>query len=109
MNENLNTINKILTATCQKIEQECGLKNSTFILSLLLNYIDTNTWKFDRGLFAKIYQMLEIIENDNDLRAVFGTIQEVNNNEKEIYIIDINGFMPCNNGRLDRKVTKGRG
>ena len=81
MNENLNTINKILTATCQKIEQECGLKNSTFILSLLLNYIDTNTWKFDRGLFAKIYQMLEIIENDNDLRAVFGTIQEVNNNE----------------------------
>lgn len=83
MNENLQKINETLTATCQKIEQECGLNNATFILSLLLIYIDTDTWTFDRGLIAKLYQMLEIIEKDEDLRAVFGTKQEVNKDENK--------------------------
>lgn len=81
MNNNLQKINEILTATCEKIEQECGLKSSTFMLTLLLIYIDPETWKFDRGLIAKIYQMLEIIENDEDLKQLMITKPEVNINE----------------------------
>ena len=81
MNNNLQKINEILTATCQKIEQECGLKSSTFMLILLLIYIDPETWKFDRSLIAKIYQALEIIEGDDNLKQIMTNAPEVNKNE----------------------------
>ena len=83
--DNLEQINKVLTAVAEKIEQLCGLKNPTFILALLLNYIDTKTWTFDRALFAKLYQIMEIIEQDADLRMLFGAEEAIKNENKSAF------------------------
>ena len=64
--------NEILTKVTNKIEEECGIKNASFLLCLILLYIDPETWVVDKTTLHHIYQAINIVENDSELREIFG-------------------------------------
>lgn len=64
--------NKILTNTMNKIEEECEIKNASFLLSLILMYIDPETWVVDKTPLNRLYQAIDIVEKDTALREAFG-------------------------------------
>ena len=62
---------EVLTNICNKIEKECGFKNAAFLVSFILLFMDTESWSFDKSYLAKIYQVIDIIEKDEDLKWLF--------------------------------------
>lgn len=70
-----------------KIEEECGLTNGAFLFLVALLFIDTTEWKIDRTKVAQFYQILEIIEKDEDLKNEFNQNQAfaaINNLQPEL-------------------------
>lgn len=64
---------EVMTNVCNKIEKECGFKNAAFLVSFILLFIDTDTWTLDKSYLAKIYQAIDIVEKDEDLKRLFST------------------------------------
>ena len=62
---------KALGKAAYKIEKECGFKNGAYFLCLALMFIDCETWTFDKSLLARIYQALDLIEHNDELKKYF--------------------------------------
>lgn len=71
MNEKTIFQTEPLTEVTAKIEQECGFKNAAFIVAFILLCIDPQTWTIDKSYLAKFYQAVDIIEKDENLKALF--------------------------------------
>ena len=61
-----------------KIEEQCGINNGAFLFLIALFFIDTKEWKCDRSMLAKFYQIIDIIEKDEDLKNEFHQNQAFN-------------------------------
>lgn len=72
----IENLNEILTNVTDKIEKECGFKNAAWITSFILLFMDTNDWKCDKSYLAKLYQAIDIIEKDEELRKIFQKKEE---------------------------------
>ena len=68
----MNNANEILTNTMNKIEQECDIKNAAFLLSLILMYIDPETWTVDKSFLTRFYRAIDIVEKDEELKKMYG-------------------------------------
>lgn len=68
----MDNTNEILTNTMNKIEQECDIKNAAFLLSLILMYIDPETWVVDKSFLARLYHAIDIVEKDEGLKKLYG-------------------------------------
>ena len=68
----MNNANEILTNTMNKIEQECDIKNAAFLLSLILMYIDPETWTVDKSFLTRLYRAIDIVEKDEELKKMYG-------------------------------------
>ena len=68
----METTNQVLTRVANEIEDKCGIKNSAFILSLILLLIDPATWEVDKSYLTRIYNAIDIVEKDAELRELFG-------------------------------------
>lgn len=77
----MNSANEALTNTMNKIEQECDIKNAAFLLSLILMYIDPETWTVDKSYLTRLYRAIDIVEKDAKLRELFGKKEQQNNKE----------------------------
>ena len=69
-----------------KIEKECGLTNGAFLFLIALLFINTSEWKINRTKLAQFYQILEIIEKDEELKNEFNQNQAfaaINNLQSE--------------------------
>lgn len=65
------TTNEVLTNITNKVEEECGIKNASFLVSLILLYIDPETWTVDKTYLNRLYQAISIIEKDEELKNFF--------------------------------------
>ena len=63
------------------MESECGLKNGAWIITLILLFIDNKNWTVDKSYLAKLYQAIDIVEKDEELKKLF---QEVKENGTEV-------------------------
>jgi hypothetical protein len=63
------------------VESECGLKNGAWIITLILLFIDNKSWSVDKSYLAKLYQAIDIVEKDEELKKLF---QEVKENGAEV-------------------------
>lgn len=63
------------------MESECGLKNGAWIITLILLFIDNKSWSVDKSYLAKLYQAIDIVEKDEELKKLF---QEVKENGAEV-------------------------
>ena len=63
------------------MESECGLKNGAWIITLILLFIDNKNWTVDKSYLAKLYQAIDIVEKDEELKKLF---QEVKENGAEV-------------------------
>ena len=77
----MDNTNEILTRVTNKIEQECDIKNAAFLLSLILMYIDSETWTVDKSFLTRLYRAIDIVEKDEKLRELFG--KKVDDNGKK--------------------------
>ena len=77
----MDNTNEALTNTMNKIEQECDIKNAAFLLSLILMYIDPETWTVDKSYLTRFYHAIDIVEKDIELRKLFG--KKVDDNGKK--------------------------
>lgn len=77
----MDNTNEALTNTMNKIEQECDIKNAAFLLSLILMYIDPETWTVDKSYLTRLYRAIDIVEKDAKLRELFGKKEQQNNKE----------------------------
>lgn len=68
----MDNANEILTNTMNKIEQECDIKNAAFLLSLILMYIDPETWTVDKSYLTRLYHAIDIVEKDEELKKMYG-------------------------------------
>ena len=68
----MNNANELLTNTMNKIEQECDIKNAAFLLSLILMYIDPETWTVDKSFLTRLYRAIDIVEKDEELKKTYG-------------------------------------
>ena len=68
----MDNTNEILTNTMNKIEQECDIKNAAFLLSLILMYIDSETWTVDKSYLTRLYHAIDIVEKDEELKKLYG-------------------------------------
>ena len=55
MDDLLKDKEKVLTKVAARIEKECGFKNGAFITTLILLFIDPNTWTIDKSMLARVY------------------------------------------------------
>lgn len=62
---------EVLTKVCNKIEKECGFTNAAFLVSFILLFMDTESWTLDKSYLAKVYQAIDIIEKDEELKQLF--------------------------------------
>jgi hypothetical protein len=53
------------------VENECGIKNGDFFVLVALMLIDNKTWTFDKSWLTRIYQALDIIEHDDEIKRIF--------------------------------------
>ena len=63
------------------MENECGLKNGAWVITLILLFIDNKNWTVDKSYLAKLYQAIDIVEKDEELKKLF---QEVKENGAEV-------------------------
>ena len=63
------------------MESECGLKNGAWVITLILLFIDNKSWSVDKSYLAKLYQAIDIVEKDEELKKLF---QEVKENGAEV-------------------------
>ena len=63
------------------MESECGLKNGAWVITLILLFIDNKNWTVDKSYLAKLYQAIDIVEKDEELKKLF---QEVKENGAEV-------------------------
>ena len=63
------------------MENECGLKNGAWVITLILLFIDNKSWSVDKSYLAKLYQAIDIVEKDEELKKLF---QEVVDKPEEI-------------------------
>ena len=81
MNTTLEQYQTLLTKLAARVESECGLKNGAWIITLILLFIDNKNWTVDKSYLAKLYQAIDIVEKDEELKKLF---QEVKENGAEI-------------------------
>ena len=55
--EQLEKINEILTDVTNQMEQECGFPNASFLVALILLFMNPTTWTFDKSNLAKLYHV----------------------------------------------------
>ena len=67
---------KILTKVASRIEKECNFKNGAFVTTLILLFIDPKTWTFDKSVLARMYQAIDIIEHNDELKQLFEEKEE---------------------------------
>ena len=74
---------EVLSKLTSQIEKECGFKNAAFIVTFILLFIDPDTWTVDKSYLAKLYQAIDIIEKNEELKKFFqkNKIEVSNNNE----------------------------
>lgn len=68
----METTNQVLTRVANEIEDKCGIKNSAFILSIILLLIDPVTWKVDKSYLTRLYHAIDIVEKDEELKKLYG-------------------------------------
>ena len=68
----METTNQVLTRVANEIEDKCGIKNSAFILSIILLLIDSATWKVDKSYLTRLYHAIDIVEKDEELKKLYG-------------------------------------
>ena len=68
----METTNQALTRVANEIEDKCGIKNSAFILSIILLLIDPATWKVDKSYLTRLYHAIDIVEKDEELKKLYG-------------------------------------
>lgn len=73
----METTNQVLTRVANEIEDKCGIKNSAFILSIILLLIDPVTWEVDKSYLTRIYHAIDIVEKDEELKKLLSK-QKVN-------------------------------
>ncbi len=56
-------------------------KNAAFLLSLILMYIDSETWTVDKSFLTRLYRAIDIVEKDTELRELFS--KKVDDNGKK--------------------------
>lgn len=54
-----------------KIEEECHFSNSAFVLTMILLVMDKKTWKVDTSFLTRIYQAINIVEQDEELKKLY--------------------------------------
>ena len=81
--EQLEKINEILTNVTNQMEQECGFPNASFVVALILLFMNPTTWTFDKSNLAKLYRAIDIIEKNEELKELFSTKQEGKENVNE--------------------------
>ena len=74
MNTSLEQYHTLLTKLAARVENECGFKNGAWIITFLLLLIDMDTWTIDKSYLAKIYQAIDLIEKDEELKLSFQNI-----------------------------------
>lgn len=58
------------------MENECGLKNGAWVITLILLFIDNKNWTVDKSYLAKLYQAIDIVEKDEELKKLFQEVKE---------------------------------
>ena len=81
MNTSLEQYHTLLTKLAARVENECGLKNGAWIITLILLFIDNESWTVNKSYLAKLYQAIDIVEKDEELKKLF---QEVVDKPEEI-------------------------
>ena len=81
MNTTLEQYQTLLTKLAARVESECGLKNGAWVITLILLFIDNKSWSVDKSYLAKLYQAIDIVEKDEELKKLF---QEVKENGAEV-------------------------
>lgn len=76
-NSELDKYHKILTKVAARIEKECGLKNGAWIATLILLFIDADTWTVDKSYLARLYQAVDIIEHNDELKNLFKNDEKI--------------------------------
>lgn len=77
----LDNYQTVLTRLAARVEKECGLKNGAWVITLILLFIDNKNWTVDKSYLAKLYQAIDIVEKDEELKKLF---QEVVDKPEEI-------------------------
>lgn len=66
----------LLTKLAARVESECGLKNGAWVITLILLFIDNKSWSVDKSYLAKLYQAIDIVEKDEELKKLFQEVKE---------------------------------
>ena len=80
MNTSLEQYHTLLTNLAARVENECGLKNGAWIITLILLFIDNKSWSVDKSYLAKLYQAIDIVEKDEELKKLFQEVVEETKN-----------------------------
>lgn len=72
----LDNYQTVLTRLAARVEKECGLKNGAWIITLILLFIDNKSWTVDKSYLAKLYQAIDIVEKDEELKKLFQEVVE---------------------------------
>lgn len=73
-------MNELMTKVIEDMSKECNFKNSSLLLLLILPFMDMETWTFDKQVMTKIYQAIDFVEKNNDLKNLFQHKVEINEN-----------------------------
>ena len=74
--------NQILTKLARRVENECGIKNGDFFVLVALMLIDNKTWTFDKSWLTRVYQALDIIEHNDEVKKLLQK-EEVENTAQD--------------------------
>lgn len=66
----------VLTRLADRIEKECDIRNGAWVITLILLFIDNGTWSVDKSYLAKLYQAIDIVEKDEELKKLFQEVKE---------------------------------
>ena len=77
----LDNYQDVLTRLAARVEEECGLKNGAWIITLILLFIDNKSWSVDKSYLAKLYQAIDIVEKDEELKKLFQEVKKDVTNE----------------------------
>lgn len=72
----LDNYQAVLTRLAARVEEECGLKNGAWVITLILLFIDNGSWSVDKSYLAKLYQAIDIVEKDEELKKLFQEVKE---------------------------------
>lgn len=75
-------MNDLMTKVIEDMSKECDFKNSPLLLLLILPFMDMKTWTFDKQVMAKIYQAIDFVEKNEDLKNLFMEKQSEDNKDK---------------------------